>query len=325
MPKTTSRPDWAPLARLLVRRLRQAEADNTFDLDITEDGEAIGPVEPRTRPSVVELLDELELSQRLDSRDLEAMRAAGTDGWALDESGADRPAQAIAPGKILTALQLAATFGTEQAFLETLRRESVTVVEGISPEQLADAATSIGRLLLPPAWAAQTRAPRAAKGGILQLLRPTDGMHGRVSETAASRLEAEIRAALALPHPMMILLPAGVRLPAQLARVLPPAIRFAGVDCEILLALLAQTHSASGKIDRAHVRPLLPSDADLADLDMLGLLAALRAPDAAAAARALAEILAPAGAEPDVMTLERIGGDGPAHRAAAALVADLSA
>ena len=57
---------------------------------------------------------------------------------------------------------------------------------------------------------------------------------------------------------------------------------------------------------------------------MLGLLSALRAPDAAAAARALAEVLAPAGAD-DLMTLERIGGEGPAHRAAAALVADLSA
>lgn len=325
MPKTTQRPDWAPLARLLVRRLRQAEADNTFDLDINEDGEGIGPAEPRTRPSVVELLDELELSQRRDSRDLEAMRAAGTDGWALDESGADRPAQAIAPGKILTALQLAATFGTERAFLETLRRDSVTVVEGIPPAQLAGAATSIGRLLLPKGWAAQTRAPRAAKGGILQLLRPTDGTHGRVSETAVSRLETETLAALALPHALMILLPAGVRLPAQLARVLPPAIRFAEVDREILLALLGQTHSSTGKIDRAHVRPLLPRNADLADLDMLGVLAALRAPDAAAAARALTEILAPAGAEPDVMTLEQIGGDGPAHRAATALVADLSA
>ncbi len=57
---------------------------------------------------------------------------------------------------------------------------------------------------------------------------------------------------------------------------------------------------------------------------MLGLLSALRAPHAAAAVRALAEVLAPAGAE-DLMTLERNGGDGPAHHAAAALVADLSA
>ncbi|NVK43149.1 MAG: hypothetical protein HWE39_18030, partial [Oceanospirillaceae bacterium] len=286
MPKPTSAP-WGPYARTILRRLRTAEADDRYDLDLATEGDRIDPGERPTNQSAVALFDELEHSQRHDSRDLEAMRAAGVDGWTLDETGADTPKRFIEPGKILTALQLAATFCTEPAFLDTLQRRKVTVIDGIDPQQLAGTATSIGRLLLPEGWSAQMRAPRAARSGVLQLLRPIDPTSRMVPEQAYIKLEAEILAALALPHPLMILLPAGARLPARLSRVLPPAIRFASLDREILLALFAQTHSSTGKIDREHIRPLLPSDAALADLDPLSLFTALREPDAAAVARAL--------------------------------------
>ncbi|MCA0943294.1 AAA family ATPase [Salipiger pacificus] len=324
MPKPTSAP-WGPYARTILRRLRTAEADDRYDLDLATEGDRIDPAERPTNQSAVALFDELEHSQRHDSRDLEAMRAAGVDGWTLDETGADTPARFIEPGKILTALQLAATFSTEATFLETLHRRKVTVIDGIDPQQLAGAATSIGRLLLPEGWSAQMRAPRAARSEVLQLLRPIDPTSRMVPEQAYIKLEAEILAALALPHPLMILLPAGARLPARLSRVLPPAIRFASLDREILLALFAQTHSSTGKIDRQHIRPLLPSDAALTDLDPLSLFAALRQPDATAAARALARFQAPDDTGSGDMTLAQIGGDTAAHRAATDLVADLTA
>lgn len=324
MPKSTSAP-WGPYARTILRRLRTAEADDRYDLDLATEGDRIDPAERPTNQSAVALFDELEHSQRHDSRDLEAMRAAGVDGWTLDETGADTPKRFIEPGKILTALRLAATFGTEATFLDTLHRCKVTVIDGIDPQQLAGTATSIGRLLLPEGWAAQMRAPRAARSRVLQLLRPVDPTSRMVPEQAYIKLEAEILAALALPHPLMILLPAGARLPARLSRVLPPTIRFASLDREILLALFAQTHSSTGKIDREHIRPLLPSDAALTDLDPLSLFSALREPDAAAVARALAKFQAPDDTDSSDMTLAQIGGDTAAHRAASDLVADLTA
>ena len=324
MPKPTRAP-WAPFARTILRRLRTAEADSRYDLDLATEGDRIDPAERPTKQRAIALFDDLEHSQRQDSRDLDAMRASGVDGWTLDETGADTPERFIEPGKLMTALQLAATFGAEPAFLDALQCRKITVIDGIDPQQLAGTATSIGRLLLPEGWSAHMRAPRAARSGILQLLRPVDPSSRMVSEQAYTKLETEILAALALPHPLMILLPAGARLPARLRRILPTPISFASLDREILLALLAMTHSATNKIDRVHIRPLLPSDETLADLDMLSLFAALRQPNAAAVARALAKFQAPDDIGSGDMTLAQIGGDTAAHRAATDLVTDLAA
>ncbi|MCD1620947.1 AAA family ATPase [Salipiger manganoxidans] len=326
MPKPTNmNAHWAPFARTILRRLRTAEADNRYDLDLATEGDRIDPAERPTKQIAIALFDDLEHSQRHDSRDLDTMRASGVDGWTLDETGADTPERFIEPGKLMTALQLAATFGAEPAFLDALQCRKITVIDGIDPQQLAGTTTSIGRLLLPEGWSAHMRAPRAARSGILQLLRPVDPSSRMVPEQAYTKLETEILAALALPHPLMILLPAGARLPARLRRVLPAPIRFASLDREILLALLAQTHSATNKIDRVHIRPLLPSDETLANLDMLSLFAALRQPNAAAVARALAKFQAPDDIGSGDMTLAQIGGDTAAHRAATDLVADLAA
>ncbi|MCE8438210.1 AAA family ATPase [Rhodovulum sulfidophilum] len=219
----------------------------------------------------------------------------------------------------MTALQFAATFR------DALQLRKITVIDGIDPQQLAGTATSIGRLLLPEGWAAHMQAPRAAESGILQLLRPIDSSNRMVPEQAYTKLEAEILAAQALAHLLMILLPTGDRLPVRLRRVLPAALRFAALDREILLALLAQTHSATGRIDREQIRSLLPSDEILADLDTLGLFAALWHPQAAAVTQALARFTSPDDTKADDMNLEQSGGDTDAHRAAKDLVADLTA
>ncbi|SDX99504.1 hypothetical protein [Roseicitreum antarcticum] len=325
MMTTSNTVPWAPYARVLMRRLREAEADSPFDLDSDADSDVITPPATGQKPSAIELLDELERSQGHDTRDLDAMREAGIDGWALDETGADRPAQFIEPGKILMTLRLAATFGSEREFLTSLRRCAVTVVEGFDPDQISGAATTIGRLFLTGEWAAQLRAPHSKNTGILQLIRPFESASRKITEQTYHRTADEIVAALPLPHPMMILLPGEAPLPANVLRVLPSAIPLAPVDREIILALLAQTHSATGKIDRSVVRPLLPGNAELADINIPSLFAALRAPTAAAAAKALSGFLAPPAKVTTDMTLEQIGGDAPAHLAAADLVSDLTA
>ena len=320
----TSCPPWAPYARTVIRRLRQAEADNSFNIDLGTEGDAIAPPSGGTT-SAIDLLDELEHSQRQHPCDLEEMREAGIDGLARDDTGADWPARFIEPGKILMALRLAVTFGSEERFRAMLHRRAITLVEGFEPEQISGAATTIGRLFLPDGWTAQTRAPRGRDGGILQLLRPFDSGSRKLSDHACRKVEGEILSALAMAHPVMILLPRQAAVSADLRRVLPPAIPLAPIDRNIVLSLLAQTHSATEKIDRSLVAPLLPDNAALAEVDTPSLFAALRAPDACAAARALTGFLAPPADTESELTLEDIGGDSPAHQAAAALVSDLSA
>lgn len=324
MPKTTSA-RWAPFARTILRRLRAAESNNPYDLDIATEGDQIDPAERPTNQSAVALFDELEHSQRHDSRDLDAMRAAGVDGVALDDRGSDRPPHTIAVGKILMALRLAATFIHEEHFLKALEPRAVTVLEGIDPAQLSGAATSIGRLFVPEGWTSHARAPRHKDTGVLQLLRPMESGARKISEHAIAKIEQEILTALTLPHPLLILLPETTLLPPGLRRVLPPSKRLAPIDRELMLKLLGQTHSSTGKIDAALVRPHLPDDEVLATLDMPSLMSALREPDASAVARKLTALLAPTANTSSDMTLEEIGGDTPAHQAAQDLVTDLAA
>lgn len=324
MPKTTSA-RWAPFARTILRRLRAAESDNPYDLDIATEGDQIDPAERPTNQSAVALFDELEHSQRHDSRDLDAMRAAGVDGVALDDRGSDRPPHTIAVGKILMALRLAATFIHEEHFLKALEPRAVTVLEGIDPAQLSGAATSIGRLFVPEGWTSHARAPRHKDTGVLQLLRPMESGARKISEHAIAKIEQEILTALTLPHPLLILLPETTLLPPGLRRVLPPSRRLAPIDRDLMLKLLGQTHSSTGKIDAALVRPHLPDDEVLATLDMPSLMSALREPDASAVARKLTALLAPTANTSSDMTLEEIGGDTPAHQAAQDLVTDLAA
>ena len=325
MPKPTNNAPWAPFARTILRRLHAAEDDSSFDLDIDMDGDTIAPRCKRTPPGVIELFDAMDSTQKHDPHDLDAMRAAGVDGVALDDRGSDRPPHTIAAGKILMALRLAATFGREEHFLKALEPRAVTVLEGIDPAQLSGAATSIGRLFVPEGWTSHTRAPRHKDTGVLQLLRPMESGARKISEQAIAKIEQEILTALTLPHPLLILLPKTTLLPPGLRRVLPPSRRLAPIDRDLMLKLLGQTHSSTGKIDAALVRPLLPDDKVLATLDMPSLMSALREPDASAVARKLTALLAPTANTSSDMTLEEIGGDTPAHQAAQDLVTDLAA
>ncbi|MBL3587750.1 ATP-binding protein, partial [Rhodovulum sulfidophilum] len=323
MPKTTAAP-WGPYARTILRRLREAEDDSTFDPDIDMDGDTIAPRSKRT-PSAVELLDALEHSQHQDSRDIEDLRAAGIDGYAMDDRGSDRPKVVIAPDQILMALRLAATFGSQERFGSALDQRACTVITGFEPIQISGAATAIGRLFLPDGWTSQARPPRHRDSAVLQLLRPMETGNNKITEHVIAKIEHEILAALARPHPLMILLPDTASLPANLRRVLPPALQLPPIDREIMLRLLGQTHSATGKVDRTLITPLLPENDALATMDMPSLMSALREPNAPAAARKLAALLAPMANASSDMTLEEIGGDSPAHRAAADIVSDLAA
>ena len=137
--------------------------------------------------------------------------------------------------------------------------------------------------------------------------------------------ERRLLGSLAQPHPLLVLWPEGPRLDPDLKRILPKPVRLAPVDQDMMLMLLEQTHSVTGKIDRARVAPLLPHSAALQSMDEPVLLAALRAPNAGAAASKLAEILQASEADNGALTLTDIKGASPAHQAARDIVEDLRA
>ena len=82
---------WAPYARDILRRLRHAQTVVTNDL--FDEAKQIVPVEDPPARNLLEALSELEGAQTRDSQELAELREAGTDGWAMDENGNDRPKQ----------------------------------------------------------------------------------------------------------------------------------------------------------------------------------------------------------------------------------------
>ncbi len=316
--------NWAPYARDILRRLRHAQTvftDNIFDEE-----QPLRPVgDPPTR-NVLEALNDIEGAQTRDSQELAELREAGTDGWAMDENGNDRPKQRIPADKILVCLQLAASFGTHQGFCErALAPGAVNVIEGFKMNQMETAATHIGRLFLPADWVAQTYAAKSVTSPALQIIFPAVSSTGTLSPNSQREFERKVLSSLAQPHPVLILLPDGLRLDPSLRRILPDGQQLAALDRDMMLMILAQTHSATRKIDSDVVRPLLPKDAALKSLDTPILLASLRAPTAAGAARHMSDLLR-APADPNgAMTLEDINGNAPAHHAAQGLADDLAA
>ncbi|PRZ42904.1 AAA family ATPase [Tritonibacter scottomollicae] len=314
---------WAPYARDILRRLRHAQTVVTDDL--FDEAKQIVPVEDPPARNLMEALSELEEAQTRDSQELVELREVGIDGWAMDENGNDSPQQRIPADKVLVCLQLAATFRTHRDFCErVLAPGAVNVIDGFKMNQMETAATQIGRLFLPEGWAGQTYAAKSATSPALQIISPPVGNSGTLSPNSQREFKRKVLSSLAQPHPLLILLPDELQLDPNLRHVLPKAQRLAAVDRDMMLMLLAETHSATRKIDRDVVRPLLPDGAALKSLDTPILLASLRAPTAAGAAKQMSDLLHTP-VDPNRMTLQDINGHSPAHRAAEGLVDDLAA
>lgn len=141
-----------------------------------------------------------------------------------------------------------------------------------------------------------------------------------------ARTSRTLQHALEQQAPILLLLPVGTDLPPQMATILSAPIALAPLSREILLAQLAHSHSATGKVDRDFLWHLLPTDEALAELGEADLALALRA----ATSRAVADRLAQAAARDKgpkgdgSLTLEQIGGTSSAHQSAADMVADFN-
>ncbi len=244
----------------------------------------------------------------------------------MDENGSDRPNQRIPAAQILVCLQLAASFGTHQGFCEqVLAPGAVTVIEGFKMNQMETAATQIGRLFLPADWVAQTYAAKSVTSPALQIIFPAVSSTGTLSPSGQREFERKVLSSLAQPHPLLIILPDGLRLDPNLRHILPDGQRLAALDRDMMLMLLAETHSATRKVDSDVVRPLLPDDAALKSLTAPILIASLRAPTAAGAAKQMSDLLRVPADPNGAITLDDINGNSPAHHSAQGLADDLTA
>lgn len=317
-------PSWGPFAHQIFRRLLEASALDTE------------PAGPDGAPKMSEGRNMTTPSRPIDlfartagrftrpSDEIAAMRADGLDPFATDADGQSRPPHALPPiPRLVLALRLAATFGTARAFEEScLSRGAVTVVEGLGLDDGRALSALFDLAVIPPEFA-----PRHGRD-LVRVIAPAAPAHGApLSVKELGDFAEELRRAFGQSAPIIVLRPDGVTLPAALHAVLPTPRRLAPLSGEMLLALLRWTHSATGHIDTAEVRPRLPDDADLARLDPLPLMAALRAPTARDVLERLAAFAdAPTAAASDPgPRLEAMRGAAPALEAARAICADLGA
>lgn len=312
-------PDWERFSETLTQRLCDAEGCSREP----SHADRAGGLQTSATPNCERASE--DWSAQPDS-DLNAAEFRNED-CVLRERAQRVAAKYIHPAAHLFSIRLAAAFGSETAFKnQVLAPNAITVLAGIHPSELNRAKRQIEQLLLPAEWVAHSRAPLHPPGPVLQICQPELRASGSITSSSLTTFEDNIRDALAFPHPLLVLLPDGVQLSSPLRRLLPVAIRLRPFGRQILQILLAQRYCPAGGFDHQAIGPLLPTDETLATLEFPFLLVALRQPSARDAALKLTELTKPA-ARParHMMSLEEIGGQSPAHQAAAAIVSDLKA
>lgn len=321
MPQFSSHPPratWIPFAKQVLRRMI-SEQINAAD-------KRTGATPDHRESNLLNALNDLPKTQHRDSADLDQLRESGIDGWALDDHGHSRPATVLPASRSLIALRLAATFVSSRNVTETLLAPgSVTVLSGFRTADADFILAACRSGLLPEEWKLTTRGDERHHEQTLRVLQVTAST-GSSRTGDLYRLERNLCEALQQPGPLLVLLPDGESLPDNLSTVLPNPVKLEPLSRDILITQLEHSHSATGKIDRAAVEPLLPDNSALAGLGDPEVLLALRAPYARSAAERLAAAVSRtrrhAGGA-DALTLKDIGGTSPAHQAAADLVADL--
>ncbi|WP_374393388.1 hypothetical protein [Tabrizicola sp.] len=320
-------PSWSPYAEEILQRL-------SFTVTLRDDAQnGYGSDMVRTAPeadglacAMPELLMEAEPPPEDD--DLPGLDDLGFDkvpDGGPNDAARDRPQPSVV--QVSVALRLAATFGSNQAFLRCLAPGAVMVLGGVELDEVRVIGDVLRLAFFPPGCRIGSKPAhvRHASSGdrpaILRLAPETDGEG--ISALERSRFHRNIAEALELAVPLLILQPADAAPEPDLARYLPAPVRLAAVDREIMLHHLRLAYG--DEIDADALRDVLPPDTALADLQDIALRVSLRAPDALEAARRLTGFFG--AKEKAAVTgprLEHIAGDSEALTAVRQLVADLS-
>ncbi|MCQ0093963.1 AAA family ATPase [Roseovarius sp. M141] len=259
--------------------------------------------------------------------DQDALRAAGGDPLAVDNQGRDRPAVHVPTSALSLMLRLCATIGTQARVKDIMAPGAVTLIE-IGPDTGGMSMTSVRSML------ESTILPDEAQVWPAVLLKDADPKVDGVPDLCVVEIAIEDRdklrirgaalqgvtRALDAPYPVLILAETLAQLPEDLRRALPDPLQLAPLSRDILMAMIAATSSATGKID-PELFDALPQDRALARLSDASLTLALRAATPReVAARLLDTTRRTSDGGP---TLDDIEGYGEAEAAARRMVADL--
>lgn len=307
LPKTTT--DWQPYAAAVISRLRQTQHTHPKPHSPIEfDGAFDGCFDaPKPHPA----------SSMADQ--LEAILASST-------SSADGPGLAEVPAlpaldveTLMLVLQLASAFGTAEGFQKTLQPGALTMIRGFAMRRLDTAEKVLREGFLPDGWTVLTEARVTGAGSDTLLCLSPDVRDGIVSKHALSQFAESVGTALSMPHPLVMLVPDALDLPATISACRPETLELPGMDKDRLIFLLRQS-VADWSEDDATLCRALPGDGLIAGLSGPALASALRLPRAGQIVERLSTLVRPANSGP---RLEEIAGDGAALTAAKALMADL--
>lgn len=280
-------PDWRPLAAYMVEELRlhhSGRARAVIDRKVSAGAQAEEPADSET-------LDELWSKFQGDTAEPDAM-----------------PGEALTPvpaREVLTALRLAAAFGSADAIRAAQLPEAITVLRDIGIEDLEDVVSVLRRCFPESEWTFVI--PSIHEGG--------------VSRLGEAKFHRDIDTRLDRTTPTLILLPAVVQLQPHLQHAGLTTFMLPPINGRIILEQVRAGRLSTYLTDNAGFISALPDDAALARLETRHVIAALRSSDLQGVARSFQSMTgADANRGPH---LEDIAGDTPALRAARRLVADL--
>jgi cell division protease FtsH len=279
-------PIWQPLAHDLITRLRLHHAGQSskikaaykkgaFDADIAED------------PS---LADTFALFHGDDAD-------TGTDIF---------DASPIPSRHLLTAIRLAAAFGTEASLAAALDRRAVTLLIDVDFGDIELVTDVLKRCFPRDAWT----------------LHSPNTTEGVVTKYHAQQFWNTLDEAMDGDAPILVIIPGGLALPAHLRHAGLPAHRLPAITADMLVAHLRAGALGDTLTDEAAFRAALPEGPLLAGLGTAQACAALRAPDLDGVIQRLAAMTK--ADETQGPTLDDMTPDSPAVLAARRLIADLS-
>ena len=327
------RPAWAAYGEELIRRLRRNPQLDRYPGRSVNKWNSVGPhrTQEHAQPGLLDFLNKRAPSyvdEESDEGDFTGY--SDFDGDALDismsEEDGPSPMQPIPHPTLSLALKLAATFGSEDAFIACFgAASSVFVLGNIEPREVALAQDLLTLIVMPPGWIVASEA-RMLKGepNALCLLAP-EITNGRVAERVLNIFGSDIRTALSLPDRLFVLVPRGCEFPPDLKQALPAPVPIAPLSRSVFGEHMRYSHGLADGKDQTLLERL-PDEKALTELPGSVLSAALRAPTA----RGVVDRLSSAEKsskrqKPDGPRLEDMDGNSPALQAARQLVADLAA
>ncbi len=295
-------PAWLTFATGAINAMQYRSAPQ-YPIPVSEDdpvGEFLGAPDPL--PPMVNL-----------SKEWDAMRSAGDPAFSIM-----RTRQIGATLELLSVLRLCATLKNYQTADALTDPAAISSLDVGHPDWIQPVTRALQDLLPDHTL---IYAPEERRKGDLLVVAPSPSQDMGIAKDAA-RFAETISEALQHETPML-LITAGLRaLPDRTARLLPPAIRLAPLDADIVLAMLHLRFEDGDAGCHEDLRRRMPAPDMLARLDLDALHAAFRGADGAAIVRKLreqGEALTPT----DGQTLDQLGGGSEAVAMARQMVADL--